>query len=82
MGEDTASSVNREHQDVQEENTRAPEEDSGVKYYTREEVKIHNMSKDTWLVIHDNIYDITSFMEEVRGLEFHHVLHVTPGTTI
>lgn len=82
MGEETESSVKRENQDVKDENTRAPEEDSGVKCYTLEEVQIHNMSKDTWLIIHDKVYDITHFMEEVRGLEFHHVLHITPDTTV
>lgn len=63
MGEETGSSVNRENQNTKDENTQ---EDSGVKYYTRKEVQVHNMSKDTWLIIHEKVYDITSFMEEVR----------------
>lgn len=39
----------------------------GVKYYTLEEIRQHNASSDTWLIIHDKVYDITSFLEEVRG---------------
>lgn len=42
--------------------------ESNVKYYTLEEIQAHNLSKDTWLIIHDKVYDITSFMEEVRAL--------------
>lgn len=75
MGEETESSVNRENQILKDENTGTSEE-SGVKYYTVKEVQAHNMIKDTWLIIHDKVYDITSFMEEVRRLEFHH--HVLP----
>uniref|UniRef100_A0A8C9VGH2 Cytochrome b5 type B n=1 Tax=Scleropages formosus TaxID=113540 RepID=A0A8C9VGH2_SCLFO len=36
-----------------------------VKYYTCEEINRHNLSKDIWVVIHDKVYDITSFLEEV-----------------
>ncbi|XP_061101096.1 cytochrome b5-like [Conger conger] len=43
--------------------------ESNVKYYTIEEIKLHNMSKDTWLIIHDKVYDITSFLEEHPGGE-------------
>lgn len=43
--------------------------DSGVKYYTLEEIRVHNMSNDTWLIIHDKVYDITSFLEEHPGGE-------------
>lgn len=42
---------------------------NGVKYYTLEEIRQHNMSSDTWLIIHDNVYDITSFLEEHPGGE-------------
>lgn len=38
-----------------------------VKYYTLEEIRVHNMSSDTWLIIHDKVYDITRFLEEVRN---------------
>ncbi|KPP79418.1 hypothetical protein Z043_101004, partial [Scleropages formosus] len=43
--------------------------DSDVKYYTCEEINRHNLSKDIWVVIHDKVYDITSFLEEHPGGE-------------
>ncbi|CAG5855957.1 unnamed protein product [Menidia menidia] len=43
--------------------------DSGVKYYTLEEIRVHNMSSDTWLIIHDKVYDITHFLDEHPGGE-------------
>ncbi|XP_056134408.1 cytochrome b5 [Lampris incognitus] len=43
--------------------------DGGVTYYSLEEVRAHNSSKDTWLIIHDRVYDITSFLEEHPGGE-------------
>ncbi|XP_029284570.1 cytochrome b5 type B [Cottoperca gobio] len=43
--------------------------DGGVKYYTLEEIRLHNMSSDPWLIIHDKVYDITSFLEEHPGGE-------------
>ncbi|KAI3377906.1 hypothetical protein L3Q82_009035 [Scortum barcoo] len=50
-----------------EENGEAAE--GGVNYYTLEEIRVHNMSHDTWVIIHDKIYDITSFLEEHPGGE-------------
>lgn len=43
--------------------------DNGVKYYTLEEIRSHNSMKDTWLIIHDKVYDITHFLEEHPGGE-------------
>ncbi|XP_059849092.1 cytochrome b5 [Hypanus sabinus] len=40
-----------------------------VKYYSMEEVKTHNKSKSTWLVIHDKVYDVSKFLEEHPGGE-------------
>lgn len=42
--------------------------DGGVKYYTLDEIRQHNVGTDTWLIIHDKVYDVTSFLEEVRIL--------------
>lgn len=42
----------------------------GVKYYTLEEVRVHNMVNDAWLIIHDNVYDVTRFIDEVRNTLF------------
>ncbi|XP_055069173.1 cytochrome b5 type B [Misgurnus anguillicaudatus] len=50
------------------ENNSTPDE-SSMQYYTRQEVQVHNMSGDTWLIIHDKVYDITGFMEEHPGGE-------------
>ncbi|XP_053277611.1 cytochrome b5 isoform X1 [Pleuronectes platessa] len=43
--------------------------ESDVKYYTLEEIREHNMSSDSWLIIHDKVYDITGFLEEHPGGE-------------
>ncbi|KAI7814279.1 cytochrome b5 [Triplophysa rosa] len=42
---------------------------SNVQYYTRQEIQAHNMSGDAWLIIHEKVYDITTFMEEHPGGE-------------
>ncbi|XP_071345545.1 cytochrome b5 type B isoform X2 [Trachinotus anak] len=42
---------------------------SDVKYFTLEQIRLHNMSNDTWLIIHDKVYDITGFLEEHPGGE-------------
>ncbi|XP_036391267.1 cytochrome b5 [Megalops cyprinoides] len=54
---------------MEEESNSDAMSESNVKYYTLEEIKHHNMSKDTWLIIHDKVYDITSFLEEHPGGE-------------
>lgn len=43
--------------------------ESYTKFYTHEEIKLHNKHQDSWLVIHDKVYDITSFLGEHPGGE-------------
>ncbi|KAF7668901.1 hypothetical protein LDENG_00277880 [Lucifuga dentata] len=70
------SEVNDKHmntEDVADSVTSVEENgetlESGVKCYTLEEISAHNMNNDTWLIIHDKVYDITSFLEEHPGGE-------------
>eukprot|EP01094_Clydonella_sp_ATCC50884_P026688 TRINITY_DN7411_c0_g1_i1.p1 TRINITY_DN7411_c0_g1~~TRINITY_DN7411_c0_g1_i1.p1 ORF type:complete len:142 (-),score=63.21 TRINITY_DN7411_c0_g1_i1:48-473(-) len=37
------------------------------KVFTEEEVAKHNSPDDLWLVVHDKVYDCTSFMDEHPG---------------
>jgi len=40
-----------------------------VKEYTYEDVKTHQTKKDLWLVIHDKVYSVSSFVDEHPGGE-------------
>jgi len=40
-----------------------------LKKYALKEVAGHNNKKSTWIVIHDNVYDVTKFLEEHPGGE-------------
>ncbi|KAA0723788.1 Cytochrome b5 [Triplophysa tibetana] len=44
-------------------------DESSVQYYTRQEIQEHNVSGDAWLIIHEKVYDVTTFMEEHPGGE-------------
>lgn len=41
--------------------------------YTLEEVKRHKVAKgeqkDVWIVLHDKVYDVSKFLDEVRLLD-------------
>lgn len=41
------------------------DEESKLPVFTMEEVAKHNTAESLWLVVHDKVYDVTSFMEEV-----------------
>ena len=36
------------------------------KEYTYDELKVHKDAKSAWVSIHDQVYDVTKFLEEVR----------------
>ncbi|XP_063908761.1 cytochrome b5 [Zophobas morio] len=40
-----------------------------TKQYSLEEVKKHNDNQSTWIVIHNNVYDVTVFLNEHPGGE-------------
>lgn len=40
------------------------------KVYRLEEVKKHNNVKSAWMIIHNKVYDITKFLEEVSKFIF------------
>lgn len=42
-------------------------EEAPMKTITFEEVKNHNKAGGCWLVIHDNVYDVTKFLDEVKS---------------
>ncbi|OCT74562.1 cytochrome b5 [Xenopus laevis] len=44
-------------------------EQKKVTYYTLEELKQHDHSKSTWILIHNKVYDVTKFLEEHPGGE-------------
>ena len=37
-----------------------------IKIYSLKEVEEHKHDKDVWIVIHDRVYDVTKFLDEVR----------------
>jgi len=40
-----------------------------TKKFTKKEVESHKDKKSTWIIIHDNVYDVTEFLEEHPGGE-------------
>lgn len=46
-----------------EKDGKSPE---GVKYYRLSEIEEQNSAKATWVIIKNQVYDVTKFLEEVR----------------
>lgn len=40
---------------------------SEIKLLTRKQVEEHKNSKETWIIIHNNVYDVTEFLNEVNN---------------
>lgn len=45
------------------------ESETSVKTYSLAEIAQHNSNQSTWIVIHNNIYDVTKFLNEHPGGE-------------
>ncbi|XP_047218385.1 cytochrome b5 isoform X2 [Girardinichthys multiradiatus] len=69
MGEETNDNTGSASSNTTIDEKNGESADGGVKFYTLEDIRVHNMSNDTWLIIHNKIYDITSFLEEHPGGE-------------
>lgn len=70
MGEEiNDNTINADVNPVEKEDTAEVTSDDGVKYYRLEEIRSHNVTKDTWIIIHNKVYDITGFLEEHPGGE-------------
>lgn len=44
--------------------------ESSAKQYSLTEITKHNSNNSSWIVIHNNIYDVTAFLNEVRINKF------------
>ena len=40
-------------------------EGKALRKYTWDEIKQHSSPESLWLVVHDKVYDVTAFLEEV-----------------
>lgn len=58
--------------DIKDESTAAA---TSVKLFTRAEVAKHADSMDTWIIIHNKVYNVTPFLNEVTI--FFYVRHDT-----
>lgn len=41
--------------------------EAGTKTYSLAQVAEHNSNKSSWIVIHNNVYDVTAFLNEVSN---------------
>lgn len=57
--------------DVGDEKSTTTANPSETKFFTRLEVAKHTSSKDSWIIIHNSVYNVTSFLNEVTTF-FHY----------
>lgn len=48
---------------------------SETKVYTLEEVSKHKTGRDCWVVIHNKVYDVTKFLDEVTSHKYPYVIY-------
>lgn len=48
--------------------------DTEIKQYSLAEIATHNSNKSAWIVIHNNIYDVTAFLNEVCILVYKFII--------
>ena len=44
--------------------------DNSKIYYTRKDVSLHNKRNDLWVIINENVYDLTKFQKIHPGKDF------------
>lgn len=52
----------------------------GVKYHRLSEVEERNSFKSTWIIIHNKVYDVTKFLEEVSFKTERQLNNLVPKT--
>ncbi|XP_072757912.1 cytochrome b5 isoform X2 [Anoplolepis gracilipes] len=55
--------------DVKDTSTDDTSVPSSTKFFTRAEVAKHTEPTDTWIIIHNNVYNVTPFLNEHPGGE-------------
>lgn len=45
-----------------------------TKYYTLAEVAKHKTNNDVWMVVHNNVYNVTEFLNEVSPFFVHTII--------
>lgn len=65
-----AKSGTRDHACVLLVNFIEMASDPAVRKLTLEEVKTHNSAGSSWLVIHNQVFDVTKFLDEVSDRIF------------
>ena len=58
----SAESQRRVKEEEEQQSTRE------LRMFSWEDVKRHNTAESAWVVVHDKVYDVTQFLDEVRAV--------------